>query len=482
MSPIIVIGAGLSGLAAATHLGNRGHSVIVLEAGADIGGCCSTDDVGGFRFNNGAVYVATPALLRHAFSRLELDFDANVRLRPIAVPQLSILDSGTQVFTTTAAESRVEGRNAAARTARYRMELERLLDSWRPLYRRLIEHLLPYDSSLPRALFELWRYLPRMSGSVAGLLERSFSDAETRAAVGAIMLYTGLAPERTPATQMIGLIALLEEGFFLPEGGMGSIPQAIGRKLRGNGSELRLHTMASRIEYRDGSLLGVRLANGERLPAGAVIASTSALDVVNHLLDPAIVPPLLRKRAQRAPLSHRAISIQLGIAPAAAADAFAINRVPLLEEQHRFHLPAEREVRWFSHTRPSAILSGLAPDGAEVVEMFAPVPPGRRATDIGADETASIAGRHIDALRKDLPGRIVRQRVLGPSDYVHERHLYEGALYGLAPGAKPTEFFPRQAGLDGLYLAGQTTFPGYGVPTALLSGLHAADAVMRAMR
>jgi phytoene desaturase len=482
MSPIVVIGAGLSGLAAAAHLGNHGHSVIVLEAGADIGGCCSTDDVGGFRFNNGAVYVATPALLRHAFSRLGLDFDAHVRLHPIAVPQLSILDSGTRVFTTTAAESRVEGRNAAARTARYRMELERLLDGWRPLYRRLIENLLPHDSSLPRALFELWRYLPRMSGSVAGLLEKNFSDAETRAAVGAIMLYTGLAPERTPATQMVGLIAMLEEGFFLPEGGMGRIPQAIGDKLRGNGGELRLRTAASRIEYRDGRLLGVRLSDGELLPASAVIASTSALDVVEHLLDPAIVPAPLRRRAERAPLSHRAISIQLGITQAAAAEAFAINRIPLLDEQHRFHEPAEREVRWFSHTRPSAILPWLAPEGAEAVEMFAPAPPGRRAAEIGADETAEIAARYIDALRKDLPGSIVEQRVLGPADFARERHLYEGALYGLAPGARPTEFFPRRAGLDGLYLAGQTTFPGYGVPTALLSGVHAADAVMRAMR
>jgi len=482
MSPVIVIGAGLSGLAAATHLGNHGQSVIVLEAGADIGGCCSTDDVGGFRFNNGAVYVATPALLRHAFSRLDMDFDAQVRLRPIAVPQLSILDSGTHVFTTTAAESRVEGDDAAARTARYRLELERLLGRWRPIYRRLIENLLPHDSSLPRALFELWRYLPRMRGSIAGLLEKSFSDAETRAAVGAIMLYTGLAPERTPVTQIIGLIALLEEGFFLPEGGMGSIPQAIGRKLRGNGSELRLRTAASRIEYRGGKLLGVRLADGELLPASAVIASTSAVDVVTHLLDPAIVPTPLRKRAQHAPLSHRAISIQLGIAPAAAAPAFAVNRVPLLQDQHRFHVPAEREVRWFSHTRPSAIVPGLAADGAEVVEMFAPAPPGRRAAEIGADETAAIAGRYIDALRKDLPGRIVEQRIIGPADFVRERHLYEGALYGLAPGVPPTAFFPRRAGLDGLYLAGQTTFPGYGVPTAMLSGLHAADAVMRAMR
>jgi hypothetical protein len=36
-------------LAAAIRLGIRGHRVVVLEAGSDIGGCCSTQDVDGFR-------------------------------------------------------------------------------------------------------------------------------------------------------------------------------------------------------------------------------------------------------------------------------------------------------------------------------------------------------------------------------------------------------------------------------------------------
>lgn len=68
----VVIGAGLSGLAAALRLGRDGRPVLLLEAGDAIGGSCSTQSIDGYRLNNGAIYVAVPSLLRLAFQRLDL--------------------------------------------------------------------------------------------------------------------------------------------------------------------------------------------------------------------------------------------------------------------------------------------------------------------------------------------------------------------------------------------------------------------------
>ena len=69
--------------------------------------------------------------------------------------------------------------------------------------------------------------------------------------------------------------------------------------------------------------------------------------------------------------------------------------------------------------------------------------------------------------------------MLDPSAFAGARHLYEGALYGIAPGATPDKFFPHRTSLEGLYLTGQTTFPGFGVPSAILSGIQTAEAVIR---
>ena len=141
--------------------------------------------------------------------------------------------------------------------------------------------------------------------------------------------------------------------------------------------------------------------------------------------------------------------------------------------------PASDRARWFAYTNPTSVMPELAPDGAAIVEMFAPVPPRERAEQIHSDEVSAIADRYIAGLQARYPFRIVAKRIVGPVDFMRRRHLYEGALYGLSPAARPGDFFPRRLGGTNLYLAGQSTYPGYGVPAAILTGVHAADAVMR---
>ncbi|HZX76641.1 hypothetical protein [Lysobacter sp.] len=51
-----------------------------------------------------------------------------------------------------------------------------------------------------------------------------------------------------------------------------------------------------------------------------------------------------------------------------------------------------------------------------------------------------------------------------------------GALYGLSPTVPPAQQFPHRAPVHELYLAGQTTCPGFGVATSLFSGIFAAEA------
>ncbi|MFM7392667.1 MAG: FAD-dependent oxidoreductase, partial [Actinomycetota bacterium] len=50
---VVVIGAGLAGLAAARHLHAKSFSVAVLESQDDVGGRVRTDIVDGFRLDRG---------------------------------------------------------------------------------------------------------------------------------------------------------------------------------------------------------------------------------------------------------------------------------------------------------------------------------------------------------------------------------------------------------------------------------------------
>ncbi len=478
---VIVIGAGLSGLASALALARAGREVIVLEAADQPGGCCSTTHVQGYRFNNGAVYVAVPSLLRRTFRRLGLDFDEKVPLASINHPHETHLDDGTVVHLGAAETARVEGLQGSVRTTLLREGLRRLQQDWQPLYHRLLEGVLPFEPSLPRTLMQLWRHLPKLAGRADGLIARYFPDPSLQAAVASILLYTGTAPERLPSSQLIGLIALLEEGFHLPKAGMGAISAAPHRALQALGVPIRCGCKVERITLGRDGVTGVTLADGEHLPARDVIATCSGFHVVEHLLPAGTVPRALRRVARKAPLSHRAVAIQLGGRFDAMPESFIVNHVPSMHRQGEMHQAGATVPRWLSWTSPSRVLSNAAPAGKAVIELYAPVSGIDNASQWTTSMTERALEGHLATLRTHLPGMEVETiRTLDPPTFARDRHLYEGALYGIAPGANPDSYFPHRTSVRGLHLAGQTTFPGFGVPTAMLSGLLAAEGLLAA--
>jgi phytoene desaturase len=481
--PVIVIGAGLSGLSAALALARAGREVLVLEATDKPGGCCSTTHIDGYTFNNGAVYLAVPSLLRRAFDQLALDFDAEVPLVPIVHPHETHLDDGTVVHLGAIETARVEGHRSSDRSALLRDGLSKLQRDWQPIYRRLLDGVLPFEPSLPRTLGQLWRYLPRLAGRADRLIANYFPDPALQAAVASTLLYTGTAPAHLPSSQLIGLAALLEEGFHLPRTGMGAITAALHRALQALGVPVRCGRKVMQIEVAADGVTGVTLDDGEHLPACDVMATCSGFSVVNHLLPPTAVPRSLQRTARRAPLSHRAIAVQLGGRFGHSSNAFIVNHVPDMGHQGAMHQAATDTPRWLSWTSPSQVLPGLAPAGSAVLELYAPVSGIEHADEWTPAMTEHALERHLAALRNHLPAlEIDTVRTLDPAAFMHERHLHEGALYGIAPGANPNAYFPHRTALPGLYLAGQTTFPGFGVPTAMFSGLQAAASLLTAKR
>lgn len=476
---MVIIGAGLAGLSSAVHLALSGRQVILLEASNAVGGCCSTSTLDGYTFNNGALYVAVPSLLKATFNRLGIEFDSEVSLVPIAKPQRTVLDDGTTVHLSSVDGSAVEGVNAPERTATLRKELAKLQKCWSPIYRTLVHEVLPAEPSLPRVLGRLWKYLPHMRGSVQRLISAHFRDPGVQAAIASTLLYSGTAPARLPATQIIGFMALLVEGFHLPRGGMGAIPAALHRAAEKNAVSIRYGARVTKLRISNGEVNGVELSTGELIESRLVIATCSGFELAMRLLPKDVVPAQLLKRALHSPLSHRAIAIQIGCR-GLSEDAFIVNHVPRISEQGRMHVAAPGVPRWLAYTNPTATIQELAPENKTIIEFFAPVSGVASALGWTDTMTEQAVANHIEGLRQKLPAlSIETTRVLDPNTFARDRHLYEGALYGIAPGATPNQFFPHSTHIQGLYLAGQTTFPGYGVPSAMLSGIQASDALLR---
>src|SRR6266567_1259390 len=222
---VAVIGGGLAGLAAARLL--RGMTVKLYETNGKLGGCCATTRVGGYTFNDGALFLALPGMLDQLFQRLELDRSSLLPLRRISALQRTVMPDGTVITFGEEADILVEGDGGTEATAKAGEELQGFLKKWDPLLHLFADDILLHPLSLLRFVAKGWQHLHLLRGTAASYLNNSFSNEAIRAAMSGTLLYTGIPPDKMPAASLLSLAAMFRQGYFIPEGGMGSIPETL---------------------------------------------------------------------------------------------------------------------------------------------------------------------------------------------------------------------------------------------------------------
>ena len=475
----VIIGGGIAGLTAGNYLARKGIQTVLFEANDKPGGSCATTTLNGYTFNDGAMYLAFSGLLDHAFARLGLKRSLLLPLRKITANQTTILPDGSTVTTGDGLDMVVQRAGNDVNAALLQRELHQMVEKWEPVRQLFANDILTRPLSLPRLLVKAWRHAPKFRGTVASELNARISDESARATLASMMLFAGVSAERLPITLMPGLVALMSEGLYLPEGGMGKIPEALGQSMVDNGGELVLNADVQQIVVRNGRVQGVQVAGHGFVEADAVISTASGMITFTSLIKPEDRPRKLHKKAQNAPLSHTALSIQLGLRNKLDVASHLNSIVPLMADQRQVFTFTEDKMRWLNYSVPTVTMPDLAPSGSSIVEMFVPVANGGNVNSWDEEKKERVAALAIEALSRRHELDIVVKRIRSPKDFEQTMRLYRGTLYGLSPAASPRMQFPNQSPISGLYLAGQTTYPGFGISSVAMSGIFAAEAALK---
>ena len=178
------------------------------------------------------------------------------------------------------------------------------MKKWSPVLRFFENEIITHPYSILRMISKGWRHLYKLRGSVATELYYSFSHESVRAALSGILLYTGKPPDKIPVASILALVAMFEEGFYLPEGGMGEISDWMCRFCHSMGCTMSVNAKVKRIVTKQGCVQGVEVEGQGFFNVDAVISTISGMLTYSTLLDDEHVPNAMKRKVTGAPLSR----------------------------------------------------------------------------------------------------------------------------------------------------------------------------------
>ncbi len=497
MSRIVVIGAGIAGLASAGMLARDGHAVTLVEQGEALGGRAGTWRSKGFTFDTGPSWMLMREPYEQAFrmlgSRLEDELDL-VRLDPayrvLYEGEPEPLEVSGDLDTTLARFEAIEPGAAAA----LRHYLASATETAALASRGLLSNR--FDSPRSLAGLGLGRRLPRLARLLLESLEsriaRSFRDRRLRQALGYPAVFLGTEPRSAPSMYHLLSHFDLVEGVWYPQGGFTRVVDALARLTWQAGAEVRTGARVERILVEHGAARGVELAGGERIEADLVVSAADGHATDTRML--AHVPGVAaraRGRWARRVAGPSAVLVMLGVEgplPQLAHHTLLFARDweagfgrmfgPLASDPaDGVTDPASLYVSRTSATDPS-----VAPAGHEALFVLVPVPADVRLGHGGVDGAGdaaveAIADRAIAQVAEwagidGLADRVVVRRTIGPADFARDFDAWRGTALGPAHTLRQSAFLrgsTRHRHVRDLLLAGSTTVPGIGVPMCLIS-------------
>ena len=446
MAEVVVVGAGLGGLAVAARLAKLGHRVAVCERADTAGGAIRSVEADGFRWDSGPASTTLPAVLRDLFrkSGRPIERYLDLTMRPVArrhvFPDDSVVDlpTGSRAQQTEVVEAAL-GRGTGASWTTY---VDAQAETWERLRQRVLE---PADGAAALADRALARQLKART-SLASLHRKAFKDSRLRLMAEHPFVLAGSSPHDVPAFAAVEAYVERTFGVWSLDGGLAQLTQALLTRLDERGVRVNLGTEVTALSTSHGRVTGVVTETGDRLAAEVVVTDIDPRRVFGDLLggDP------------RLP-GHQVFGSATPAIPVAVTHLGLEGELP--------ELPAE--VVLHGEQLLVVTTSGFAPEGRQAWTVL-------RRGSAREDVLVTLDRRGID-IRKNVVTRLDRT----PVDLTNETN---GSSYGLAWAGwrahvqRAAQTHP----LPGLYLLGASMHPGSSIPYVGWGAAHVAARIGKA--
>jgi phytoene desaturase len=487
---VLLVGAGVGGIATAARLAQAGFDVTVLEKNDRPGGRASLIREDGFTFDTGPSLLLMPETYAETYralgQRMEDHLDL-ARVDPTYRVHFHDEDSLELTGDLRHMREQLETLEPGAFEAylqfvaegyrHYTLSLDRFVG--RNFY-NVLEFFSPANLPMLFQLKALQKHYPHVS--------QYFDSPKLRAAFSFQNMYLGLSPYDAPATFTLLQYTELAEGVWYPRGGMYSIITSLAEIAEELGVRFHYNTPVAQIDVVDDRAVGVTLEDGEELRADLVIANADLPYVYQELLPTdGTASKMDRKRYTSATfmfywglkgertekLMHHNVFLSDHVYRESFHQIFYEHTLP---EDPSFYIHA-----------PVRTVPDFAPPDHDALMVL--VPTGHLSAEQPQDWPALQQRARRAVFRRlarlgldDIEERIVFERTYVPSDYREIWNLAKGAAFGLSHNftqigyLRPHNRHPRY---ENLYFVGASTHPGTGVPIVLISARLVTERVLK---
>ena len=493
---IVVIGAGMGGMTTAARLARTGHSVTIYEASDTYGGKLRTEWIGKFAFDTGPSLLTLPAVYKDFFIHTGKPLGLLCEIAAVDPSFDYRFADGTNVefanlsrFHTLNAIRSAYGEEVARQ---WDQMMQRATKMWDVSREPFVESELrsPFTLLKRKTLIkDIFTIVPWKS--LRGFANDHLPDHHLRFILDRYATYSGSDPRKAPA--VLASIAYVEEAFgaWHIKGGIGTLANLVHQRCLDVGVDIQLNKRVSEIVIKNGTALGVRLADGTVIASDVVVANSDASLIYNELIKGQRRKlRKVRRNLSKADPSIAGLSLLLGLRKDGTQAL----------SHHTILFPDDYDAEF------NAIFNDKKPVEKPTIYICAPNDPAMvkdesleswsvlvNAPQHGAggfdwsDENfaRTYANSIIDQI--EARGISVRDRletltIRTPADLERSVSAPGGSIYGTSSNGVRAAFIraKNRSPIKNLYCVGGSAHPGGGLPLVGMSGEIVANAIGRA--
>lgn len=491
---VIVIGAGVAGLASAIRLQHAGYQVALYEKQPTPGGKMNRIEIDGYKFDLGPSIVMMPEVYKEIFElcgRNPDDYIPMEKLDPMYRAYFSDkptepIDMSSDLPQLTKAIDLFSPQDTGG-FFQYLHEAHKLFaySRYDILEKPFRRHWDFYNQARKKKRSKI-----RVLDTADQFIGRYIKNERLKQIISFQTLYIGISPYKSPSFYtMIPMLQFLYGVWFI-KGGMYTMASSMERLFKELGGEVFYDQAVEEICIEDKKATGI-LVDGKNISADFVMCNADFPYAMKNLVkEPAAKGKYTDKKIDKMQYTCSCFLLYLGMdkkyTEVEHVHNFIFNEKMDKNLKDIFSGKKLTDASFYVYLA-SKMDPTLAPEGKDGLYILVPVSNAATAEYDWDDETIAYYRNYILKELKKIPGfenvenEIVAETCITPLDFETKFNAYKGAAFGLQPTLTQSNHLRPQSKAthcSNLYFTGSSTHPGAGVPIVLLSAKIAAQELM----